>query len=163
MSESTESVPQAAGQTAPIVVGVDGSPASGLALRWAIREAEASSNPVLAISAYSIPAVAASAPGYDGDTDGLADECRSLLAAEIAAASKDHPAVRIESKVVEGPAALALIEASLDASALMVGSSGRGGLVGLLLGSVSQQCVAHAICPVVVVRPRKLASKMIEG
>jgi len=159
VSESAGRVSQPAGQTPPIVVGVDGSPASGLALSWAVRDAEARGLPVLAISTYAIPAMASSAPGYVSDLDGLADECRSLLASDIAAAAKGHPMVQFESKVVEGPAALVLIEASRNASVLIVGSRGRGGFAGLLLGSVSQQCVTHAICPVIVVRPGKPPNK----
>ena len=54
--------------------------------------------------------------------------------------------------VAEGAAAPVLLEAAADADLLVVGSRGHGGFTGLLLGSVSQQCVSHAGCPVVVVR-----------
>lgn len=60
--------------------------------------------------------------------------------------------VEIEQRVVQGSAGGALVEAARDADLLVVGSRGHGGFVGLLLGSVSQQCVHHAPCPAVVVR-----------
>jgi nucleotide-binding universal stress UspA family protein len=64
----------------------------------------------------------------------------------------DYPAVKVETAVVEGPPARVLVDLSADADLLVVGSRGRGGFSGLLLGSVSQQCVDHAHCPVTVVR-----------
>jgi nucleotide-binding universal stress UspA family protein len=140
-------------RSGPIVVGVDGSNASRRALDWAVREAEAHGSGVLALSAYQMPAMAAAAPGYTVGIEELGDYCKKVLETEISAISKSHPSVQIKAKTVEGPAAQILIDASELASALVVGSRGHGGFIGLLLGSVSQQCVTHARCPVVVVRP----------
>jgi nucleotide-binding universal stress UspA family protein len=64
----------------------------------------------------------------------------------------DHPAVTVEMAVVEGPPARVLVDMSEDADLLVVGTRGMGGFRGLLLGSVSIQCVHHAHCPVTVVR-----------
>jgi nucleotide-binding universal stress UspA family protein len=58
----------------------------------------------------------------------------------------------VETAVIEGPPAQVLVDMSADADLLVVGSRGRGGFSELLLGSVSQQCVHHARCPVTVVR-----------
>ncbi|MGG7569362.1 universal stress protein [Streptomyces sirii] len=58
----------------------------------------------------------------------------------------------VERRVVEAPPAPTLIEAARNADLLVVGARGRGGFAGLLLGSVSQQCVQGAACPVVIVR-----------
>ena len=59
----------------------------------------------------------------------------------------------MDGRLVEGHPAGILIEASAQADLLVVGSRGHGGFVGALLGSVSHRCVAHALCPVVVVPP----------
>jgi len=62
------------------------------------------------------------------------------------------PGVPVERSVVEGPAAQVLLRAAAGADLLVLGSRGRGGFAGLLLGSVSQQCAHHAPCPLVIVR-----------
>jgi nucleotide-binding universal stress UspA family protein len=61
--------------------------------------------------------------------------------------------IELEADAVEGPPADTLIAAGRDAELLVVGSRGRGGFAGLLLGSVSQQCAQHAPCPVVILPP----------
>jgi nucleotide-binding universal stress UspA family protein len=68
---------------------------------------------------------------------------------EVRAISKG---LDVTTEAVEGQAAAVLLHAARDADLLVVGSRGLGGFRGLLLGSVSQQCVDHAPCPVVVVR-----------
>jgi len=147
----------------PVAVGVDGSPASRRALEWAVTEAAAKGTKVLAIGAYLVPNLASAAP-YPAWSpalkEELADEAKNVLSGLVSATAKSHPEVEIEAKVVEGPPATVLIEASKHASALVVGSRGHGGMVGSLLGSVSHRCVAHAYCPVVVVGP---ASPVEEG
>lgn len=141
----------------PILVGVDGSSTARLALRWALQEALAHDRAVTAICTYAIPALALTAPvptmdpGYETE---LAQACSETLAIEVAEASRGLAPLKVETKVVEGSAARVLIDASHKASMLVVGSRGHGGFAGLLLGSVSQQCAAHAGCPVVVMRPR---------
>jgi nucleotide-binding universal stress UspA family protein len=66
-------------------------------------------------------------------------------------AAFDHQGVDVIPSAVRSDAASALLSAAADAELLVVGSRGHGGLAGLLLGSVSQKCVTHAACPVVVV------------
>jgi len=157
MNKAASSISEEERRSAPIVVGVDGSNVSRRALAWAAQEAEIRGNTVLAISTYQIPAMATADLGFSlasVDVSELAEYTQRVLATEIAEVTTRHPKVRIEAKVVEGSAAQVLIDASQLASVLVVGSRGHGGFVGLLLGSVSQQCVTHARCPVVaVVRP----------
>ena len=75
-----------------------------------------------------------------------------LVRGELDEVAAETAGLDIERTVVEGSAATALLEAAQGADLLVVGSRGRGGFAGLLLGSVSQQCAHHASCPVVIVR-----------
>ena len=140
-----------------IVVGVDGSAHSVGALRWAVAEAGLRQATVEALITWSYPIVPAD--GFSGaaaifDLSVLEDGARQTLEAAIAEACPDQEArAAIVRKVVEGSAGQALVEASRGADMLVVGSRGHGGFAGLLLGSVSTQCVHHAHCPITVVPP----------
>ena len=141
------------GRAARIVVGVDGSDGASAALRWAVEEAALRHAALDAVSAWHIPYAAGSpAIGLVIDPDEERTYAHEQLE-EVIGAIGAHPGVEINRVVVEGGAARALIEAAAGADLLVVGSRGRGGFKGLLLGSVSQQCIHHASCPVVVVRP----------
>ncbi len=134
-----------------VVVGVDGSPASYEALRWAVRHARLIGATVDAVAVYDVPGAAGwSAPAVDADFD--AKESRQALSDEIQAVLVQVGEVPLEEHLVRGNPAKALIGASDGAELLVVGSRGRGGFASLLLGSVSQQCATHASCPVVIVR-----------
>jgi nucleotide-binding universal stress UspA family protein len=74
------------------------------------------------------------------------------VAKGISTAQSRHPEVTIVSLVVEGHAAAVLVERSEGADLLVVGTRGHGRFTGMLLGSVSEHCVIHARCPVLVVR-----------
>jgi nucleotide-binding universal stress UspA family protein len=141
-----------------IVVGVDGSEGSKLALRWACDEANRIDGAkVVAVATWTYPVVAASPwmGGYDVPMDLTEPTTLALQeAVDEVVASSGFPAARIETKVVCGPAASTLIEAGKGADLLVVGSRGLGGFTGLLLGSVSHQVAAHAPCPVIVVPVR---------
>jgi nucleotide-binding universal stress UspA family protein len=133
-----------------IVVGVDGSDGGDAALRWALAEAALRGATVDAMIVWHIPYVARDpAIGLVIDPAGEAAHAAELL---DAATTGEHDVV-VNRVVAEGGAARALIDRAQGADLLVVGSRGRGGFTGLLLGSVSQQCVQHAPCPVVVVRP----------
>lgn len=142
----------AASSTRTIVVGVDGSDGSKSALRWAIAEARLHGAKVVAVAAWEFPYI------YAGPGDMVpllpwkdqAPEMVDMLSSEIADAVGDS-GVEVEARVEEGPASRVLLDASKDAELLVVGSRGRGGFSGLLLGSVSMQCAHHAACPVVII------------
>jgi nucleotide-binding universal stress UspA family protein len=141
------------GRTGRIVVGVDGSDGAAAALRWAVEEAELRQAALDAVTAWHIP-YAAGSPAIGLVID--PEEERAYAAEqleEVIGTLGAPPRVQVNRVVVEGGAARALIEAASGADLLVVGSRGRGGFKGLLLGSVSQQCIHHAPCPVVVVRP----------
>jgi nucleotide-binding universal stress UspA family protein len=147
-----------------IVVGIDGSQASKDALSWAVAEARVRGDTVVAIHAWTPPYPTASmayptaaafpaapvAPIDDDVADAIREGAEELLAQVVSEAGAGD--VTIEQRLVEGPAASALIDAAKDAELLVVGPRGHGGFTGLLLGSVSQQLANHAPCPVVIVR-----------
>jgi nucleotide-binding universal stress UspA family protein len=142
---------------ARIVVGVDGSEESKEALRWALEEARLRRATVRAVNAFHTYAIT---PGYGPREDFApealrrqAEEFLSSMVSDVAGKSRQ---VKIEEVLAEGRPANVLLEAAEDADLLVVGSRGHGGFVGLLLGSVSQQCATHAPCPVLIVRGKHM-------
>lgn len=141
----------------PIVVGVDGSSASGAALRWALREGTTRACAVRVLAAWQLPVspLGLDPVGYNDYLRGpIADECRASTEVLITAARTLEPgahAVPVEVELVEGDAVRALTNASKDAALLVVGSRNRHGLQKVMLGSVSAAVVKKAHCPVVVV------------
>lgn len=135
-----------------IVVGVDGSEASVRALRWAVEEARLRNARVRAVHAWSYPHVSTYHQAVRALSAPLAEEAEATLDRAVREGAAGAAGVEIEQVVVEGPAAAALVDASSDASLLVVGSRGLGGFSGLLLGSVSHQAASHASCAVVIVR-----------
>jgi nucleotide-binding universal stress UspA family protein len=141
------------GRAGRIVVGADGSEGGHAALRWALEEAELRGAAVDAVLSLRVmPLMASPAVALVPDREEEVDIGRQLLRQTVAEAASGHPTVRVNEIVMEGGAARSLLEVADGADLLVVGSRGRGGFTGLLLGSVSQQCVHHATCPVVVVR-----------
>ena len=136
-----------------IVVGVDNSPGARRALEWALDEAALRDATVVAVHAWQLPYVLSTPLGVVSvpvDDDATA-EAEAELAAVIDEVAAAHPATPVERQVVLGSPAAALIEEGADAQLIVVGSRGRGGFAGLLLGSVSHQLAHHAPCPVVIV------------
>jgi len=140
-----------------IVVGVDGSSDAERAVGWALNEARLCGDTVLLVHAWQYPAIAVTT--YAGEPLPVFghDEIEKV-ASELLAKARDHastrePSVDVQTRLVEGHPGAALVDASGDARLLVVGSRGRGGFKGMLMGSVSTSCVHHARCPVVVVPP----------
>ena len=138
-----------------IVAGIDGSPSSISALRWAIRQAGLTGATVDATIAWHYPV---SAGGYGwapigmGTTFDFKENAEQVLADAISTACDPGSDIPVRARVAEGNAAQVLLDASDGADLLVVGSRGHGGFTEALLGSVSQHCVHHAHCPVVVIR-----------
>jgi nucleotide-binding universal stress UspA family protein len=144
-----------------IVVGLDGSAGSRAALRWAIGEARLTRSTIDVVTGY-VPTYVPAAPDFGympleptdlvgevermqtNTVDEIVDECRGTD-------------VTITRRVLKGRGADVVIEASADADMAIVGSRGRGGVRGLLLGSVSHHIAQHAPCPVVIVRSEHAA------
>lgn len=128
-----------------IVVGYDGSEGADKALDWATREAKLRGEKLCILQAWS--------PGEFGQDAEMEAFAADQLKQQMTDILKDE-GVGWEAVTVKGSPAKVLIEHSADAAMLVVGSRGRGGFKGLLLGSVSQQVSTHSGAPVVViVRP----------
>jgi nucleotide-binding universal stress UspA family protein len=144
-----------------IVVGVDGSDRSRAALGWAVEEAKLRRDRVLAVHAWEPPVVPAidippvpDPPVYLPELIAHVQEGAEALVERVVAGFTNDD-VEIEPLAIEGPAAQVLVDVAEDADLLVVGSRGKGGLAGLLLGSISQQVAQHAPCPVVIHRRRE--------
>ena len=131
-----------------IVVGVDGSPHSEAALRWALDEAAARGGSVSAVFCWQIPFL--SIPGAF-DREELEQTYKNYVN-EIVSAVAPSPAVPLATVVAEGDPAGSLLIAAAQAELLVVGTRGRSPFAGLVLGSVSQRCAAAASCPIVLVK-----------
>jgi nucleotide-binding universal stress UspA family protein len=129
------------------VVGVDGSASSQQALRWAARQARLTGEELRAVSVWDYPTGALVLE----DIDWFGLTSKTLNDAITASLDLDE-ADRVQRSVLRGYPARVLLDVAAGADLLVVGSRGRGGMVGMLLGSVSQTVVVNARCPVVVVR-----------
>jgi nucleotide-binding universal stress UspA family protein len=145
-----------------IVVGVDGSPCSAVAVRFALKEARLRGDSLVALHAWMLPLSEMPGPPFveltplagpplDDVIEALEERARGTLQAVLDGLGDDVRGVDVRPLVVEGNPAEMLLEASEVASLLVVGSRGHGKLHGLLLGSVSQRCAHHATCPVAIV------------
>jgi nucleotide-binding universal stress UspA family protein len=135
-----------------IVVGVDESDNARAALAWAMAEARLRDDQLEAVTAWHEPYLGGTAMvPLPIDPDSLEESHRNRLEIIIAEVRGDDPGPAVEATLVRGTATAALLEVSKGADLLVVGSRGQGGFLGLLLGSVTQQVVSHAPCPVVVV------------
>lgn len=142
-------------ETHRIVVGVDGSDSSKQALRWALRQAEATHGVVEAVTAWDVPQFHGALgwlPPTSGDEAVLESQARNALMQAVEEVAGPRPPVEVRADARYGTPAGVLLDAARGASLLVVGSRGLGGFSGLLLGSVAQHCAQHATCPVVVVR-----------
>lgn len=131
-----------------IVVGVDGSAQGNAALRWALDEAAAHGSELVAVFAWQMPFIDIPGAFDREEIEGLSKKFLIDTVAEV----EPEPTVPVTLLVAQGDVSESLISASKGADLLVLGSRGRGGFAGLRLGSVSQECAAHARCPVVIVR-----------
>jgi nucleotide-binding universal stress UspA family protein len=135
-----------------VIVGTDGTDCGTMAVRWAAREAQRRHTAVRIVHAYDWDWHESR---FDIGNEYI-DVTRTLAGAVAAAAQtcarQTAPDLAVESEAITGDAYPELLTLSRGAELLVVGSRGRGGFAGLLLGSVSHRLAAHAACPVVVVR-----------
>jgi nucleotide-binding universal stress UspA family protein len=134
-----------------IVVGVDGSESSKLALRWAARIARAENAQIDVLGAWEWPHAygwAAIPVEYSPKLD-----MEKVLNEAVDEVFETQRPVDLRIAALEGDPARLLIALSKQALLIVVGSRGHGGFAGLLLGSVSTKVAEHAHCPVLVVHP----------
>jgi nucleotide-binding universal stress UspA family protein len=132
----------------PIIVGVDGSEESKRALRWAADFGQLSGAPVRALTFWEYPATY----GWPATYDDVDFEKRAQQSLDDTVREVLGEAASVTCEVRAGRPSQGLVSASEQAQLLVIGARGRGGFTELLLGSVSQQCVHHARCPVLVMR-----------
>ena len=139
------------GSAVDVVVGIDGSPESGRALQLGLAEARRTGGTLIALHAYRyVPVAAAYAPNPGIDQFSQRELAEENLDRALGDVEERNPDVKIERRIEHGSSAAVLVAAADGAAALVVGARGLGGFAGLILGSVSQQVLRHAHCPVLV-------------
>ncbi len=138
----------------PVLVATDGSAGGRAAVERAADEAVQRSTVLVVLSTWFLEMVdgyVVTTPGTD-DWNQIEQRYRSMVEGDVAAARRPHPDLQIEVRVERGPTAPTIVAAAAEMDLLVIGSRGRGGFRGMLLGSVSQQVLESADCPVMVVR-----------
>ncbi|MEV4602963.1 universal stress protein [Amycolatopsis sp. NPDC049253] len=134
----------------PVLVGLDGSPDSSEALGYACDEATARGTGLVAVRTWTKITTGSTSP------DDFAAGERRLVDEQLAPWREKFPELRVDVVVAHGRPARTLLERSAGAQLVVVGSRGRGGFTGMLLGSTSHALLVHSACPVAVVRPGSL-------
>ncbi|MGL6234198.1 MAG: universal stress protein [Segniliparus sp.] len=140
----------------PVVVGVDGSPSSEEAVAWAFEEASFLGAELVAMHAWAelpSPTIYTYGTEYLADWDDAKNRHEEILAERLAGWQEKYPDVQVRREIVSWSPKDTLVRHSKKAQLVVVGSRGRGELVGALLGSTGRALIHHAHCPVLVVRP----------
>jgi nucleotide-binding universal stress UspA family protein len=134
-----------------IVVGVDGSGGSKVALRWALEQAERTAAHVEAVNVWTPATTCNACLPIAFPVDDLAAAAETVLLDALVEVTREYGrSVPIRPRVIPGRPADELIRAARSAQLLVLGAPTHGTMAGLLLGSVSHQCVQRATCPVLV-------------
>lgn len=138
-----------------VVVGVDGSPASRAALAWAARDVAANGGALRAVTAWEISpggyAYLTPYPVMAWPSRTFEREADDVLHQTIRDVLGPKPPVAVQAVVREGRPGKVLVEQAAGADLLVVGNREHRALTGMVIGSVSEYCIIHARCPVVVV------------
>lgn len=142
----------------PVVVGIDGSRSGVHAAYFAAEMAARAGAPLHVVGVWDVSALGAVSQEFAARVGvvGLKDKHEAQMGKwvdlALAKLKERHPDLAVDGKVVQGSPVVALREASEGAGLLVVGTRGRGGFAGLLLGSVSHRLIHDSGCPVAVVR-----------
>jgi nucleotide-binding universal stress UspA family protein len=141
----------------PVVVGVDGSASAQRALALGFEEAQRRGSGLFAVRSYPVPMppYGMDLPPLPYDQDAAWRDATRDLDATLTPWRDKYPTVPVQTLTEPGSPAKNLVDVSRDAALLIVGSRGHGALVGSLLGSVGQQLLHHAGCPVMIVHPEQ--------
>ena len=139
------------GEHGTILVGVDGSEYSRLAVKWAADDAAAKGATVWVV--YAGPGAPKHLPGWYEEGPYEESAAQAVIDDALGLVVTRQPSLTIRGERYIDIPAVALPGASAQADLLVVGARGVGGFKRLLVGSVSEQCIRHALCPVVIVRP----------
>ncbi|MEU7788917.1 universal stress protein [Amycolatopsis sp. NPDC049159] len=139
-----------------VVTGIDGSASAVQAAVWAGTEAVRRGRPLRLVQVYALPQVSAPVAfgTHERVREGLAARAEEWLAEAKTAVLAEHPGLEITTAAREWSPVTALVQESQHAELVVLGSRGLGGFTGLLVGSTAVSVVAHAHCPIVVVRGR---------
>jgi nucleotide-binding universal stress UspA family protein len=137
--------------TDAVVVGYDGSDAADGAVDWAAVQAVRVGGRLDIVTAWEYPTSWGNVIPLPSDFDPAAD-AKAMLDPVVERLRATHPGLAVHAHIVEGHPSEVLVESSRHAALLVVASRGHGSFSGMVLGSVSQHCVTHAACPVVVFR-----------
>ena len=130
------------------------------AVDFAFDQADRLGAPLVAVHSWELPPMMGPVPGWMPDeVEELRMAEKVLLSESLAGHSDRYPDVEVRPVVLRGGAAHAVLATAEDAQLLVVGSRGRGGFRGLLLGSVGQAVVHHATCPVAIVHPARTTER----
>lgn len=141
-------------EVGPVVVGVDGSRASETALALAFDEASWRQAPLVALHCWDDAFLSAvfEETRWSLDRSDIEEQEREVLSERLAGWREKYPDVRVDRVVTRGRPADELLKYADRVQLLVVGSRGRGGVAGMLLGSTSQAVMSYALCPVIVAR-----------
>lgn len=143
-------------QDGPVVVGVDGSPAGEAAIPFAFQAADIRGVPLVAVHTWTDQAITIGwQAGLATNWKTIRREHLKLLDERLAPVRARYPGVTVQPDVAMDGPARTLLEHARTAQLVVVGTRGRGGFRGLLLGSTSQALIHHAPCPVAVVPPAR--------
>lgn len=141
-----------------IIAATDGSEDSLWAVEWAAREAVLRGRGLRIVSAAALPPRMSPDPEGRETVAGIVQQAtRRALDSAARRAAELEPGLAVDPGLLSGPPAEALVEVAAEASMLVLGSRGAGGLAAMILGSVSRYVATHAPCPVVVVREETTA------
>ena len=143
--------------TGPIVVGIDGSESASRAADWALSWGAATGTPVRIIASEAVP------PGHTQASPGLGAKAEAAISAERDRLGTGPDGVEFALQAVVSHPVTALLGASQEAAAVVVGTRGTGAFKGSVVGSIAGAVAAQAHCPTVVIPPGAPERYVAEG